>query len=64
LWPGIEELFVARDKVLWVEHTLEEFRILVWRLGKDFEGEWMWNFKHKDKMHYGLQQLSIGSFIM
>ncbi len=24
----------------------------------------MWNFEHEGKMHYSLQQLSIGSFVM
>lgn len=33
-------------------------------LCKDFEGEWEWNFEHENKMHYGLQQLFVGSFIV
>jgi hypothetical protein len=37
-----------------VEHTSGESRISVWRLGKYYEGEWMWNYEHEDKMHYSL----------
>jgi hypothetical protein len=51
---GIERLFVVGDKVVRVEHTSEESRISVWRLGKDYEGDWMWNYEHEDKMHYSL----------
>jgi len=53
-WLGIES-YSLQDKVLWVQHTWEESRILIWRLAKDFEGEWMWNFEHEDNMHYALQ---------
>jgi hypothetical protein len=60
---GVGELFFVGDKVMWVEHTRKKFKILVLRLGKDFEGEWMWNFEHEDKMYYSLQQVSIGLFI-
>ncbi len=53
-FPRIEELFVVKNKVEQVKHTWKKFRVLAWTLGKDFEGEWVWNFEHEGKMHYGL----------
>jgi len=50
----IEGLFIVGNKVVRVEHIVEKSRILVWRLGKDSKGEWMWNYEHEDKMHYSL----------
>ncbi len=47
-----------------VEHIGGKSRVLTWTLGKDFEGEWEWNFEHENKMHYGLQYLFVGSFIV
>jgi hypothetical protein len=33
-------------------------------LGKDYKGEWLWNFEHDDEIEYGLQQLFVGSFLV
>jgi hypothetical protein len=43
-------LFVAKDKVVKVEHTKAKSKVLVWRLGKKSDGEWLWNFEHEEKM--------------
>jgi hypothetical protein len=48
-------LLVVRNKVVQVKHIGEKSRVLTWTLSKDFEREWVWNFEHEDKMHYGLQ---------
>jgi len=47
-----------------VEHAREKSRVFTWTLGKDFERKWAWNFEHEDKMHYGLQYLFVGFFIV
>ncbi len=49
LFLGIEELFVVGDKVVQVEH--HNFKVLIWRLGKDSKGLCVWNFAHENKMH-------------
>jgi hypothetical protein len=51
---GVDKLFDVGDKVVQVEHSNIESKALVWRLGRNLEGEWLWNFKHEKKMHYEL----------
>jgi hypothetical protein len=52
-FPRIDVLFVVEDKVVKVEHFGVESKVLMWRLGKKNDGEWLWNFEHEKKMHYG-----------
>jgi len=51
---GVDKLFDVGDKVVRVERSNIESKTLVWRLERNFEGEWLWNFKHEKKMHYEL----------
>jgi hypothetical protein len=51
---GVDKLFDVGDKVVLVEHSNIESKGLVWRLGRNLEREWLWNFKHEKKMHYEL----------
>jgi hypothetical protein len=51
---GLDKLFDVGDNVVRVEHSNIESKALVWRLGRNLEGEWLWNFKHEKKMHYEL----------
>jgi len=39
-------LFVVGDKVVRVEHSGVESKVLVWRLGRKNDGKWIWNFEH------------------
>ncbi len=50
----VDKLFDVGDKVVQVEHSNIEFKGLIWRLGRNLEGEWLWNFQHEKKMHYVL----------
>jgi hypothetical protein len=61
---GINVLFVVGDKVIRIEHYGVESKTLVWRLGRNAKGSWLWNFEHDEKMQYESHQLSIGSYIM
>lgn len=47
---GIDVLFVVGDKVVRIEHYGVELKVLVWRLGRNVEGGWLWNFEHDEKM--------------
>jgi hypothetical protein len=51
-FPRIEVLFVVKDKVVRIKHTIAEYKVLVWRLGRNSDGEWLWNFEHEEKMQY------------
>jgi hypothetical protein len=33
-----------------IEHSRVESRALVWKMGKDTDGEWLWNFEHDEKV--------------
>jgi hypothetical protein len=43
-------LFVVGDKVVIIEHLGVESKALKWRLGRDANGKWLWNFEHKEKI--------------
>jgi len=45
-FPHIDVLFVVGDKVVRVEHSGVESKVLVWRLGRKNDGKWIWNFEH------------------
>ncbi len=57
-------LFVAKDKVVKVEHTRAKSKVFMWRLGKKSDGEWRWNFEHEEKMQHVRHQLSRGQYIV
>ncbi len=42
-------LFASGDKVIKIEHSNVECKVLVWRLGRRINGKWKWNFEHKEK---------------
>jgi hypothetical protein len=56
-------LFVG-DKIIRVEHVGIESKVLVWKLGKDVDGEWQWNFEHEERMYYEPHQLPKGAYIV
>jgi hypothetical protein len=60
----IDVLFAIGDKVVKVEHVGVEFKVLVWRLGRNKDGKRLCNFKHKEKMHYETHQLSNEAYTM
>ncbi len=45
-------LFTSGDRVIRIEHLNVEYKVLVWRLGRRTNGEWKWNFEHKEKVQY------------
>jgi len=47
---GIDVLFNSKDKVVRIEHVGVESKVLVWRLGKKSDKDWLWNFEHEEKM--------------
>jgi len=61
-FPQIDVLFVVGDKVVRVKHSSIESKVLVWRLGRKNDGEWIWNFEHEKRMHYEGHQLSMGAY--
>ncbi len=48
--PRLESLFTISDKMVRIEHSRVESRALVWKMGKDTDGEWLWNFEHDEKV--------------
>jgi hypothetical protein len=36
--------------VVRIEHSRVESKALVWKMGKDADGEWLWNFEHDEKV--------------
>lgn len=62
IFPRIDKLFANGDKVVKLEHIGIEFKVLVWRLGRKVDREWRWNFEHKEKVHYEIHQLFVGSY--
>jgi hypothetical protein len=40
-FPGIDVLFIIGDKVVKIEHTIVEYKVLVWRLGRNSDGKWL-----------------------
>jgi len=60
----IDALFVVGNKMVRIEHFGVELKALVWRLGQNAKGSWLWNFEHDEKIQYESHQLSIGSYIM
>jgi len=49
-FPRIDTLFVVHDKMVKIEHSRVKSKALVWRLGKDVNGRWLWNFEHEEKI--------------
>jgi hypothetical protein len=37
---------------------------MLWRLGRNLDGKWLWNFEHDDKVQYESHQLSIEMYIV
>jgi hypothetical protein len=31
-------------------HSRVESKALVWKMGKDIDGKWLWNFEHDEKV--------------
>jgi hypothetical protein len=57
-------LFIVGEKIIKIEHLGMESKALVWRLGKNTNGEWLWKFEHDDRIQYESHQLSIGSYLV
>jgi hypothetical protein len=63
-FPGIDTLFVVGDKVVKIEHSGVESKVLMWRLGRYANGRWLWNFEHEERIQYESHQLLIRSYIV
>lgn len=48
--PSIDMLFASGNRVVKIEHSSVESKVLVWRLGRRINGKWKWNFEHKEKL--------------
>jgi hypothetical protein len=47
---GIDVLFAIGDKIIRIEHSGAESKVLFWRLGKNINGKWFWNFEHDERI--------------
>jgi hypothetical protein len=50
--PKIDGIFAIGDKMVRLEHSGVESKILMCRLGRNAKGGWLWNFEHHEKMQY------------
>jgi hypothetical protein len=64
LFPKDNTLFVVGDKMVKLVHLGVESKALVWRLGKNVVGKWVWNFEQKEKIQFESCQLSARSYIV
>jgi hypothetical protein len=55
---GIDVLFGISDKIIRTKHSGAKSKVLVWRLGRNTNGKWFWNFEHDERIHYESHQLS------
>jgi hypothetical protein len=55
--------FVA-DKIVKIEHSRMESKALVWQLGRNTDGEWLWNFEHDERIQYEFHQLFAQSYVI
>ncbi len=62
--PRIDKLYASGNKVVKLEHTRIDSKVLVWRLGRKVDRKWKWNFEQKEKVHYETHQLFVGSYIV
>jgi hypothetical protein len=61
---GIDVLFAISDKIIRIEHLGAESKVLFWRLGRNTNGKWFWNFEHDERIQYVSHQLSAGSYVI
>ncbi len=47
-FPGVDALFVVGDKMVRIEHSRVESKVVVCRLGRNVDGGWLWNFEHDE----------------
>jgi hypothetical protein len=47
-----------------IVHLRVESKALVWRLGRNVVGKWLWNFEHEEKIQVESHQLSTRSYIV
>jgi hypothetical protein len=62
--PRIDVSFVVGDKIVRIEHSRTESKALVWRLGRNIDGKWLWNFEHGERIQYEFHQLFVGSYVI
>jgi hypothetical protein len=48
LIPKDNTLFGVGDKMVKITHLGVESKALVWRLGRNVVGKWLWNFEHEE----------------
>lgn len=61
---GIDVLFGIGDKIIRIKHLGAESKVLVWRLGRNINGKWFWNFEHDEKIQYESHQLFARSYVI
>jgi hypothetical protein len=50
--PGIEDLFQAGDRLLWVEHSGSRSRLISWRIWQSQDGEWRFQQESTDEQKF------------
>jgi hypothetical protein len=61
---GIYVVFAIGDKIIRIEHSRVESKILVWRLGRNTNGKWFWNFEYDARIQYESHQLFARSDVI